>query len=122
MRAALILGIALAALAPSMEGQSLFDQADFKNLSLGGIHLYGVSVFTGYSTSAYPLGSGQQLLPGAAALGADTNYGVSVSLGGQYHRDRTNFSMLYSGSYAGMARYSDTNAINQSLVQTIERE
>ena len=73
---------------PSGYGQSVVDKASFRTMSVGGIHLYGVSVFGGYSTSAYPGGLGQ-IPVGAGQLGADINYGVSTSLGWQYHRQRT---------------------------------
>src|SRR5258708_3577812 len=93
MRGILICGaIAAGIMVPPGYGQSVADQASFRNMSLGGIHLYGVSVFSGYSTSAYPAGLG--ILPvGAGQLGGDTNFGGSASLGGQYHRQRTDFSM-----------------------------
>lgn len=101
-------------------GQSLADQTSFKNMSLGGIHLYGVSVFSGYSTSAYPGGPGQ-FQADAGILGADVDYGASASLGWQHHRDRSNFSMLYSGTYAGMVRYSGSNAFSQGLSLAFSR-
>jgi hypothetical protein len=88
---------------------------------LDGIRLYGVSAFSGYSTSAYPASLGQ-IPNGGAGLGADVNYGATASLGWQYHRDRSDFSLLYSGTYAGMARYSDTNAYNQFLALSASRK
>lgn len=95
-------------------GQSVADQASFRNMTLGGIHLYGVSVFSGYSTSAYP-GSLGQIPAGANTLGPDVNYGATASLGWKQHRQRWDFSLLYSGTYGGMVRYSDANAFSQYL-------
>lgn len=122
MRGVLIYaGIAAGLVLPAGYSQSVADQASFKSVTMGGIHIYGVSVLSGYSTSAYPVSSGQVLFPGAASLGGDTNYGGSVSLGWQYHRPRSNFSLLYSGTYAGMVHYSDTNAFNQHLSLSVDR-
>jgi len=39
--------------------QSLTDQVNFKSVTEGGLRLYGVSAFTGYSTTAFPLSLGQ---------------------------------------------------------------
>jgi len=123
MRGVIIYGVIAAGLVlPAGYSQSVADQASFKNVAIGGIHLYGVSIFSGYSTSAYPVGSGAVLLPGAGSIGADTNYGASVSVGWQYHRQRSNFSLLYSGAYAGLVRYSDTNAFNQYLTLSASRQ
>ena len=47
-------------------GQSLLDQVNFKTGSLGGMHLYGASVYSGYSTSAYPLAGTIGTVPGSA--------------------------------------------------------
>lgn len=121
MRGVLIVGvIAAGIMVPSGYGQSVVDQASFRNMSLGGIHLYGVSAFSGYSTSAYPVGLGSVPV-GVGQLGGDTNFGVSASLGWQYHRQRWNFSMVYSGTYAGLVRYSDANAFNQNLSFSVSR-
>lgn len=40
---------------------------------------------------------------------------TTASLGWQWNRAQTNISVLYSGTYDGMMRYSDLNAYNQSL-------
>jgi hypothetical protein len=101
-------------------GQSAADQASFRDMSLGGIHLYQVSVFSGYSTSAYPVGLASSPV-GVGQLGGDTTFGGSASLGWQYHRQRWNFSMMYSGTYGGMVRYSDANAFSQSLSLSASR-
>lgn len=60
MRGVLIVGVIAAGMMfrPAY-GQSAADQASFKNMSFGGIHLYGASVFSGYSTSAYPVELGR---------------------------------------------------------------
>ena len=50
-------------------GQSLLDQVNFKSATLGGVRLYGVSVYSGYLSSAYPLSGGlaSASLPGLAS-------------------------------------------------------
>ena len=121
MRGVLIVGaIAAGMMAPSVYGQSVFDSASFKSMSIGGIHLYGVSVFSGYSTSAYPGGLGQAP-PGSGLLGADVDFGATASVGWQFHRQRTDFSLLYSGTYGGEVRYSNANAFSQSLALSFTR-
>jgi hypothetical protein len=110
------IAIAIGMLVPTCQGQSLFDQANFSGSTLGGVRLYGTSVFSGYSTSAYPqAGLGQASSPGLAALGSDETYGASATLGWQRHREKTNLSIMYSGSYAGNVHYSDLNAYSQSV-------
>lgn len=107
--------IAAGALASGCQAQGLLDRANLGNPELAGIHLYNASVFSGYSTSAFPLTAGQFLAPGLAGLGPDVNYGASATLGWQTHRDRTNLSIMYSGTYTGMARYADLNSFGHSF-------
>src|ERR1039458_9511057 len=104
------------------DAQSLMDQVNFKSVAVGGFHLYGVSAFTGYSTSVFPLGLGQTAPTGTQDLGPSINYGVSASFGWQLHREKTNLSMIYSGTYTGVARYSDLNAFSHSLSVTASRQ
>src|ERR1019366_9490916 len=104
------------------DAQSLVDQVDFRSASVGGFRLNGVSIYSGYSTSALPLGLGQTAPAGAQELGGSANYGASASFGWQHHRQGTNFSVLYSLTYAGMTRYSDLNALSHSLSMTASRQ
>ena len=108
---------AIAALLVSCgRGQELLDEINFRAGELGGLHLIGVSVFGGYSTSAYPqAGINLSASQGLGNLGGDASYGATASVGWQWHRAQTNVSVLYSGTYAGMVRYSNLNAYNQSL-------
>jgi hypothetical protein len=125
MRGVLITGvIALGLMTPASRGQSIFDEVSFRTMSVGGIHLYGVSVFSGYSTSASASPNGYEQLPSIGSgglLGADVNYGASASVGGQYHRGRTNFSILYTANYTGLARYSAANGFGQALSLSVSR-
>lgn len=104
-------------LVSSCSGQELLDEINFRASELGGLHLVGLSVFGGYSTSAYPQ-AGVNLsapAPGLGNLGGDATYGATASVGWQRNRAKTNVSVLYSGTYDGMIRYSNLNAYNQSL-------
>lgn len=105
---------------PFCSGQSVVGQSTFKDLSLRGFHLYDVWVFSGYSTTPYQLGLGQIPI-GLGQLGADVNYGAGVGLGWQYHRQRWNFSLGYSGNYRGLAQHADVNGFNQSLSLSADR-
>lgn len=102
--------------------QSLSDQVSFKDAPGDGFRLYGVSFYSGYSTSALPQGLGQAATPGAQDVGGAANYGASASFGWQHHRQRTSFSMMYTSAYVGMTHYSDLNALNHSLTVTASRE
>jgi hypothetical protein len=57
-----------------------------------------------------------------ADIGSDESYGVSAFLGWEHHRDRTNVSVTYSGSYGGMARYSELNAFNHAVSLSASRQ
>jgi hypothetical protein len=101
----------------SCSGQELLDEINFRASELGGFHLVGLSAFGGYSTSAYPQAGVNLGTPasGLASLGGDASYGVTASVGWQRNGAKTNTSVLYSGTYDGMVRYSNLNAYNQSL-------
>lgn len=102
--------------------QELLDEINFRAGELGGLHLVGVSAFGGYSTSAYPqAGINLSAAPGLGNLGGDASYGATASLGWQRNRQNTNISILYSGTYDGMVRYSNLNAYNQSLSISVAR-
>jgi hypothetical protein len=114
--------IATGMAAGTAPAQSLLDQVNFRSVSVGGFRLYGASVFSGYSTSAYPLGSGQIAPAGLQELGGSLNYGASASFGWQHHRRATDFALLYSVSYSGVTRYSELNAPSQSLSLSVSRQ
>ena len=109
------IAIATGMTAGIIPAQSLLDQVNFRSASVGGFRLYGVSAFTGYSTSVLPVGSGQIVTPGLKELGGSANYGASASFGWQHHRRATDFSLLYSVTYSGVTRYSELSAPSQSL-------
>lgn len=108
-------------LVPVCSGQSLLDQVNFQTGQFGGIHLIGVSVYSGYSTSAYPQGV-LELNSLAGSLGGDWNYGATASLGWQHHGQNSDVSVLYSGSYGGMVRYSNLDGYSQSLSLSASRK
>lgn len=119
------IAIAASVLIPACQAQALLDQGNAGGNATGaaqeGAGIYSVSVFSGYSTSAYPAGAGQAILPGAGILGPDENYGASAILGWQHHRDKGGFSIRYSGSYMGLVHYSDANGYSQTLSLTADR-
>jgi hypothetical protein len=115
------IAIATGVTAGIVPAQSLADQVNFRSVSVGGFRLNGVSAFTGYSSSAYPLGSGQLAPTGLQELGGSMNYGASASFGWQHHRNATDFSMLYSLTYCGVTRYSELNTPSQALSLTVSR-
>ena len=102
--------------------QSLMDQVNFKSASVGGFRLNGVSIYSGYSTSALPLGLAQTAPAGTQELGGSTIYGASASFGWQPHGRGTNFSVLYSISYGGTVRYPDLNGLSHSLSMSASRQ
>jgi len=99
---------------PAGLGQSLFDQASFRSMSVGGVRLYGVSVYAGYATSAYP-GAYTQAAPLYTGLGPDVNYGASTSAGWQHHGQHTDLGLTYSLNFGGLVQNSESNAFNHSL-------
>jgi hypothetical protein len=103
----------------SCGAQELLDEINFRTGGLVGVHLVGVSVFSGYSTSAYPQAglnlSASPSTGNLGNLGGDGSYGATASVGWQWHREKTAVSILYSGTYTGMVHYSNLNAYNQSL-------
>lgn len=104
--------------------QTLADRLAAQDFEVGGLRFYGATVFTGWASSANPLtaaGAQSVVTSGAPVLGPDENYGVTASVGWQYHRQRTDISVMYSGSYQGLAHYSDLNAYSQSLAATFSR-
>ena len=115
MPRAALCGIIALALAPSATYAQLNDLVSFESNTLRGIHLYGVSAFTSYVTSAYPLNN-TFVTPGAAQLGYDISYGASASVGWQYHpRENTGIGVMYSGSYNRSQNYSSLSAFGHSL-------
>ena len=112
LRIAFVAGIFIA----SCHGQARWDDVNFKTASIGGVHLYGVSVFSGYTTLALPTNSLQQVVtPGLTNLGGDTNYGAEWALGWRRSRDNSDISARYSGTYNGQTRYSNLNAFGHSI-------
>jgi hypothetical protein len=102
--------------------QELLDEVNFRANQLAGIHLVGISVYSGYSSNALPQ-SGYSLTSSGNVgnLGADYSYGGSASLGWQLHREKTNAAIMYTGSYGGMVRYSGVDGYSQSLSVSASR-
>jgi hypothetical protein len=114
--------IAAVLTAAVVSSQTLVDQVNFKGSAMEGFRLYGVSAYTGYSTSALPLGLNETVPSGVEGLSGSGTYGASASFGWQHRRDRTNASLFYSGSYSGMTHYSNLNSLSHSLSLSASRQ
>jgi hypothetical protein len=114
--------IAAGLFVPACIGQELLDEMNLKSSQLGGVRLLGVSIFSGYSSTAYPLaGFELNTSTGIGSLGGDMSYGASASLGWQRNRGKTDVSVMYTGTYGGMARYSGVDGYSQSLALSAVR-
>jgi hypothetical protein len=116
------IAIAVGLVLPACHAQVVPDQLNPLSSASDGVHLYEVSVFAGYESSANPLSSGYLATPGVSQLGADENYGVSAAVGWQHHRDKTNFAIRYSGSYSGLVHYTSANGYSQWLNLNLNRK
>jgi hypothetical protein len=108
-------------------GQTLADRLSSMDFEVEGLRFYGVTAFTSYSTSAFPLtsagasGVAPLAVPGASALGSDVSYGLTASAGWHYSHDRTHISVLYSATYTGNSAYSSLNAFSDHLSLSARR-
>jgi hypothetical protein len=114
--------IAAVLIVPVCSGQEFLDEVNSRASQLSGIHLIGVSVFSGYSTSAYPQAGFATGTLGTASLGGDTSFGASASAGWLHQSDGTSLSVLYTGTYGGMVRYSNLDAFSQGLSVSASRK
>lgn len=115
--AAIVFGlVASAASAQSFEANS----AGGGDGRPSGFQLSSLSLFSGYSSTAYPLnggGSGPSISSGAVngGRGGDATYGISAAGNWQHRSERTNFLVNYNGSYGGFAQNSDLNSFSQAM-------
>jgi len=125
-RSVVRIAFALSGLITACYAQPPADQGNLQNTvpnsAVDGAHLYEVSVFAGYSTSANPTAGGYLTTTGVGALNSDENYGVSAAVGWQHHREKTNLAIRYSGSYSGMVHYSQANGYSQWLNASVDRK
>src|SRR5215813_3076135 len=102
------------------QGQSLLDQVNFRGGQIGGVHLYGVSVYGGYSTSPYPNVAFGQAIP--SGLPGTAPYGTSATFGWLHPGQRTNVSASYSVGYSGVRQQSGTSSFwSQGLSLNVSR-
>jgi len=115
--------IALSILAPASYSQQILDEVNLRSEEVSGLHLSGLSVYGGYSTSVYPatLQSAASLLA-TSGLGGDATYGVMGSIGWQRHFGRSYLYANYTGSYNRQAHYSQLDAVGQSLSVGFSRQ
>jgi hypothetical protein len=119
MRTAGIIVIAAGVLAGVCQAQ-VFSEVDFTDTAVEGFRLYGISAFSGYSTSALPT---NYISNGVTPkLNWNVNYGATANVGWQRHRgEKTSISLLYGITYSGSTNYSGLNALNHTLRATFTR-
>jgi hypothetical protein len=108
-------------------GQNASSNIYDKLTSLRGFQIYNATAYTGYTSLALPttgislFTSPQTESSDIGALGPDETFGITVALGWQYHRTKTDFSAVYRGGYEGMAHHSGVNAFNHSAQFAVSR-
>jgi hypothetical protein len=118
---AILLWVVSAVMVLPSRGQTLADRLSSMDFEVEGLRFYGVTAFTSYSTSAFPLtsagasGVAPLAVPGAAELGAAVSYGLTASAGWHYSHERTHISVFYSANYTGNSAYSSLNAFGDHL-------
>jgi hypothetical protein len=120
-------GTLLLLLISSAVRQPLRAQTSIPNLfnpisaSSQGVHLYGVSVFSGYYT-----GSGPLLLPVSVQTplnpGSDVAIGAAASFGWNRSGERSGIAVGYSLSYFGSTRHPEYNTFGHSFSLSAHRQ
>jgi len=103
-------------------GQDRWDALTARTSKLRGLHLYGVSVYYGYSTFSGPLANLEQLVPVNLNIGSDMNYGTQWGLGWHHEAAKTMASISYTGNYGGRKRYTNLNSFGHSLGMNVNRQ
>jgi len=85
-----------------------------------GLHLYGVTAYTGYTSLGLPNYNYNYLL-GTVPAGSDMQFGGAISVGLGRFRPGSSFSLVYDSSYDGLARHSEWNALNHALMLSAGR-
>src|SRR5690349_1156453 len=92
---------------------SISNQFNPLSSSAQGVHLYGVSVFSGYYSAGVPYGVG---LPITISPGAEPSFDVSLgavaAFGWNRSGEKSSFSARYSPTYFGSIRHSEYNTLN----------
>lgn len=114
--------VAIGAWASVCYGQDRWDMLTAKTTRLRGIRLYGVSVYSGYTSFTGPIDTLNQFVPNSVSIGSDTSYGAQWGLGWQHMGPKTTASFLYSGSYGGHRRYHNLNSLGYSLSTNVSRQ
>ena len=116
-----IVVLAAAVCVPAGHAQERWDTLSARTAQGGGVHLYGVSAYSGYTTFAGPV-LDQQLVPVGVNTRSDKLYGVQWSLGWQRQLAKTTASITYGGNYAGRLQYSNLNSLGHWLSLSVNRE
>src|SRR5690242_7879462 len=95
---------------------SIFRQFNPISTSSQGVHLYGISVFSGYYSGGLPYGTGVAV---NIAPSANPSYDVAVgsvaTFGWNRSGERSGISVTYSPSFFGSIRRSESNTLNHSF-------
>jgi hypothetical protein len=91
---------------------SLFNPID---PSSKGVHLYGVSVFSGYYSGNVPFGTNAVGLNTPSSSGSDTVVGGTATFGWAMPGKNSDLSATYSLSYVGRVRNPDFNTLNHAF-------
>jgi len=100
--------------------QERWDRLDFKTANIGGVRLYGISVYSGYSNFSGPIATTEQTL--VPANPGDLNYGAQWTAGWRHQTGKNSVSASYSGSFGGRAKYSNLNSFGHSLNMEFSRK
>jgi hypothetical protein len=110
----------IAALLGSICHAQVFD-GNFGGTVMDGFHLYGISAFAGYSSSAYPTDNSNNVIAGSGRLNATVNYGASTGVGWQHTRGKNTIAARYGLTYGGSSRYQNLNALNHTFSLSASR-
>ena len=80
-----------------------------------GLHLYGLSIFGGYSSTPFLGGQATGLGYAGEGLGAEEYVGAAASLGWYHRGPNGQFSVSYSASYDRRLHYVDLSGLSQFL-------
>ena len=108
--------ILIALVSAAAQAQDYNNLTNFQGASWEGVHFYGLSAFTSYVSSAYPIQMTAVVPIAANQLQSDINYGVSGSAG-WHHRfgENASASVQYSGTYNHSTKYSSLTALSHTL-------
>jgi len=79
-----------AGMVSACHSQERWDRLDFKTANIGGVRLYGISVYSGYSNFSGPIATTEQTL--VPANPGDLNYGAQWTAGWRHQNGAAYFA------------------------------